>query len=251
MINDHQLLRYSRHILLDSFDVAGQEAILQSRVLVIGCGGLAHPALAYLVASGVGKVVLADDDTVELSNLQRQFWFDDGDIGTPKVLALQKHLQTHNADVQIEAHVVRADEAFLTEQIAAADAVLDCTDNFATRCLINRVAFALCKPLVAASALVFAGQLAVYDFRDGQGPCYQCLFGDDFDDTGASCAKNGVFSPLLGIVGAAQANETLKLLAGIPAPHQHYLHCFNALTFQWQKLQLTANPDCPVCAARH
>lgn len=247
MINDYQLLRYSRHILLDAVDVAGQEAILTSRILVIGCGGLAHSALAYLVASGVGHIVLADDDTVALSNLQRQFWFNESDIGRPKAIVLQQHLQAFNADVQIEAHVVRADEAFLCQHLANANAILDCTDNFATRCLINRVAFTLRKPLIAASALVFDGQLAVYDFRQGHGPCYQCLFGDEFDDTGASCAKNGVFAPLLGIMGAAQANETLKLLVGIGMPSQHYLHCFNALTFQWQKLQLSTNPDCSVC----
>lgn len=247
MINDHQLLRYSRHILLDSFDIAGQEAILNSRIVVIGCGGLAHPALAYLVASGVGQLVLVDDDTVELSNLQRQFWFTESDIGLPKATALQQHLQAHNADVNIEAHVIRADEAFLRRHLAAADAVLDCTDNFQTRCLINRMAFTLQKPLIAASALVFAGQLAVYDFRNGSGPCYQCLFGDDVNDIGASCAKNGVFAPLLGIMGAAQANEALKLLASMTVQHHHYLHCFNALTFQWQKLQLTANPACSVC----
>lgn len=248
MINDHQLLRYSRHILLHSFDIAGQEAILKSRILVIGCGGLAHPALAYLVSSGVGRLVLVDDDTVELSNLQRQFWFEESDIGMPKAVALQQHLQAHNPDVNIQAHVIRADETFLRRYLSETDAVLDCTDNFQTRCLINRMAFAVRKPLIAASALVFAGQLAVYDFRSGKGPCYQCLFGDDFNDTGSSCAKNGVFAPLLGIMGAAQANETLKLLAGINTKRNHYLHCFNALTFQWQKLQLTANPTCSVCA---
>ncbi|WP_197457529.1 HesA/MoeB/ThiF family protein [Snodgrassella sp. CFCC 13594] len=249
MINDTQLLRYSRHILLDDIDMAGQQAILSGRVLVVGCGGLAHPALAYLVSSGVGHITLVDDDTVDASNLQRQFWFTATDINQPKAQALSLRLRQHNPDTQISSHIQRADESFLATQLPLVDVVLDCTDNYATRQLINRCCFAARKPLVSASALVFAGQLAVYDFRQGHGPCYQCLFDGDFDDSDASCAKNGVFAPLLGIMGAAQANEALKLLANLNQDSSSYLHCFDARTFQWQRLRITAQTHCPICGS--
>ncbi|MDF7675192.1 HesA/MoeB/ThiF family protein [Neisseriaceae bacterium ESL0693] len=246
MINDKQLLRYSRHVLLNDIDVAGQEAIMAARVLVIGAGGLAHPALTYLVSSGAGQITVVDDDCVEISNLQRQFWFRDADIDQPKAHVLCAALQSHNPEVKLKALIQRADETLLNQLLPDMDVVLDCTDNIASRRLINRLCFQHRLPLVSAAALVFAGQLTVYDFRQGHGPCYQCLFADDLDDNGASCAKNGVFSPLLGIMGAAQAGEALKLLAGL---HEDgcYLHCFDGRHFQWQRFQLSAVADCPVC----
>ncbi|SCC21363.1 MULTISPECIES: HesA/MoeB/ThiF family protein [Snodgrassella] len=246
MITDEQLLRYSRHILLDKLDIAGQEAILAARALVIGAGGLAHPALTYLVSSGVGHITVVDNDSIEISNLQRQYWFSDQNIGEAKARVLCRQLQAHHPHAQLQPVVARADTSLLQQQVQHVDIVLDCTDNFASRRLINQVCFNARKPLVSASALVFAGQLAVYDFRDGHGPCYQCLFEKEMNDEGSSCAKNGVFAPLLGIMGAAQASEALQVIAGIH-PSGCWLHCFDAHHFQWQRLQLAANPDCPVC----
>ncbi|WP_370578450.1 ThiF family adenylyltransferase [Snodgrassella alvi] len=246
MITDEQLLRYSRHILLDKLDIAGQEAILAARALVIGAGGLAHPALTYLASSGIGHITVVDNDTIEISNLQRQFWFNDQDIGQAKAAILCRQLQTQYPQTGLKPIVARADASLLEQLVQHTDIILDCTDNFASRRLINQVCFNARKPLVSASALVFAGQLAVYDFRDGRGPCYQCLFEGEMNDEGASCAKNGVFAPLLGIMGAAQASEALQIIAGIH-PDGCWLHCFDACSFQWQRLQLAANPDCPVC----
>ncbi|WP_257379967.1 HesA/MoeB/ThiF family protein [Snodgrassella communis] len=246
MITDEQLLRYSRHILLDKLDIAGQEAILAAHALVIGAGGLAHPAITYLAASGVGHITVVDNDNIEISNLQRQFWFSDRDIGQAKARILCQQLQAYHPQTQLQPVVARADISLLQQLVYHADIILDCTDNFASRRLINQACFNARKPLVSASALVFAGQLAVYDFRDGHGPCYQCLFEGDMNDEGASCAKNGVFAPLLGIMGAAQASEALQIIAGIH-PTGCWLHCFDAHRFQWQRLQLAANPDCPVC----
>lgn len=246
MMNDEQLLRYSRHVLLNDIDIAGQEAIMAARVLVIGAGGLAHPALTYLVSSGVGEITVVDDDTVEISNLQRQFWFLESIVGQFKAEALCTALQPHNPEVRLRPLVQRADEVLLNHLLPHTDIVLDCTDNILSRRLINRLCFQHRKPLVSAAALVFAGQMTVYDFRQGHGPCYQCLFTDDMDDTGASCAKNGVFSPLLGIMGAAQAAETLKLLTGLQ-DDGCYLHCFDARHFQWQRFKLQADPHCTIC----
>ena len=246
MMNDEQLLRYSRHVLLNEIDIGGQEAILSGRILVIGAGGLAHPAVTYLVSSGVGHITIVDHDTVELSNLQRQYWFRETDIGQPKAEVLCCAVQTQNPEVRLKAIVQRADENLLTELLSQVDVVLDCTDNIATRRLINKVCFQQHTVLISASALVFSGQLAVYDFRNGQGPCYQCLFADEFDDIGASCAKNGVFAPLLGVMGAAQAGEALKILAGL-IDKSCYLYCFDARYFHWQQLQLNTNPQCLIC----
>lgn len=249
MITDEQLLRYSRHILLDELDVAGQEAILAGRVLVIGAGGLAHPALSYLVSSGVQHITIVDDDRIELSNLSRQFWFTDSDVGQHKVSVLSKRLHQLNPQAQIQPVVARANALLLQQLIESVDLVLDCTDNYFSRSLINRVCLQLHKPLISASALVFSGQLAVYDFRHGQGPCYQCLFSGEINDQAASCAKHGVFSPLLGMMGSAQASEALQLLAGIH-PDGCWLHHFDARHFQWQKLRLSANPSCTVCSKK-
>lgn len=247
MITDEQLLRYSRHILLDEIDIAGQESILNGRILVIGAGGLAHPALIYLISSGVEQLTIIDDDQIELSNLARQFWFNKHDIGRNKVSVLSQRLQNLNPAAQIHPIVAKADLTLLQQQVPWADVVLDCTDNYASRSLINQVCFQHRKVLVSASALIFSGQLAVFDFRQGQGPCYQCLFNGKVSDQDASCAKNGVYSPLLGIMGSAQANEALQILAGIH-DQQGYLHCFDARHFQWQKFQLNANPSCSVCS---
>lgn len=247
MITDEQLLRYSRHILLDEIDIAGQESILNGRILVIGAGGLAHPALTYLISSGVQQLTIIDDDQIELSNLARQFWFNTHDIGRKKVSVLSQRLQNLNPAAQIQPIVAKADLTLLQQQVPWADVVLDCTDNYASRSLINQVCFQHRKVLVSASALIFSGQLAVFDFRQGQGPCYQCLFNGKVSDQDASCAKNGVYSPLLGIMGSAQANEALQILAGIH-DQQGCLHCFDARHFQWQKFQLNANPSCSVCS---
>lgn len=249
MMNDEQLLRYSRHILLNDIDMAGQETILAARILIIGAGGLAHPAITYLVSSGVGQITIIDNDTIEISNLQRQYWFSESDIGQAKATVLCRTIQPHNPEVRLQAIVQRADEALLSQYANETDLILDCTDNMASRRLINRFCFQHRIPLISASALVFSGQLAVYDFRQSQGPCYQCLFNDEMNDSDASCAKNGVFAPLLGIMGAAQAAEALKLLTGLSHSHG-YLHCFDARQFHWQRFKLNPSPSCPVCGTQ-
>lgn len=246
MITEKQLLRYSRHILLNEVDIAGQEAILAGRILVIGAGGLAHPALTYLVSSGVQHIIIVDNDQIELSNLQRQFWFIDNDIGQYKATILSQRLQQLNRQAQIMPIVAKADITLLQQLSLSVDLVLDCTDNFSTRSLINRICFQQRKPLISASALIFSGQLAVYDFRNGQGPCYQCLFSGEINDQEASCAKHGVFSPLVGIMGSAQASETLQLLAGIH-PDGCWIYNFDVRRFQWQNFQLSVNPFCSIC----
>lgn len=246
-MNDHQLLRYSRHILLDEIGIEGQEKILAARVLVVGCGGLGAAALPYLAASGVGKLIIADHDTIDDTNLQRQTAFTEADIGQAKAQVMAGRLKAANSACDITALTEKLNEARLTELMRTADIVLDCTDNYPTRQAINRAAVATRTPLVSGAAVRFEGQIAVYRPDLPDSPCYACLFDGDTADDGA-CALFGVFSPLVGIIGATQAAEALKLLTGVGEPAHGKLKTYNALTGKWQEFLFTQNPDCNVCA---
>jgi len=249
-MQDSQLLRYARHILLDEFGIEGQERLMAARVLIVGVGGLGSPAACYLASSGVGEIVLADDDRVELSNLQRQILHTTERIGQYKVESGRVMLAQLNPEVTVTPLRTRLDEAALREQAARVDLVLDCSDNFATRHAINRACVATGKPLVSGAAIRFDGQIGVYDLRDAQAPCYHCLFPDSDDVDTANCATTGVFAPLLGIIGSMQAAEALKLLTGIGQTLSGRLLWLDARTMQWRSVALARDPACPVCGQR-
>ncbi|THF62338.1 molybdopterin-synthase adenylyltransferase MoeB [Pseudothauera nasutitermitis] len=248
-MNDHQLLRYSRHILLPELDVAGQEAILGARVLVIGAGGLGSPAAMYLAAAGVGTLVLADGDTVDLTNLQRQILHGEADVGRAKVESGRDSVLRLNPGVRVEALAHRLEGAELDEQVAAADVVLDCCDNFATRHAVNRACVRHRRPLVSGAGIRFDGQVSVFDLRPGrEGPCYNCLFPEDLEAEEVRCAVMGVFAPLVGIIGATQAAEALKLLVGCGKTLAGRLLLLDGLAMEWRSVSLGRDPGCAVCA---
>ena len=216
-MNDNQLLRYSRHILLDQIGIEGQQALLNARVLVIGAGGLGSPAAMYLAAGGVGQLTLVDDDTVDLTNLQRQIAHVTQRVGQPKVASARTTLQAINPEIDVIALQERVDGARLAELVAASTVVLDCTDNFATRHAVNRACVAHRVPLVSGAVIRFDGQVSVFDPRTGAQPCYSCLFPQDQQFSDEACSTMGVFAPLVGVVGSMQAAEALKLIMGIGA----------------------------------
>ena len=247
MLNDQELLRYSRHILLPEIDLDGQEKIKNAHVIVVGCGGLGNAAAPLLVAAGIGKITLIDFDEIDLSNLQRQIHFETADIGLNKAVTLQKHLEKLNPNVEIQVVTAKADEESLLPLAQNADMILDCTDNFAIRLVTNSVALHYNIPLISGSAIRFEGQLAIYDFRDEKSACYRCLFAGAHSDDGA-CALMGVFSPVLQIIGAMQAQEALKIILGLPVM-VNQMKIYNALTGDWQKFKYSRNPKCSVCHA--
>jgi adenylyltransferase/sulfurtransferase len=247
-MNDQQLLRYSRHILLAEFGVEGQQRLLESRALIIGAGGLGSPAAMYLAAAGVGHIVLADGDSVDLTNLQRQILHATTAVGQPKVESGKSTLAALNPEVQVLALGQRLEGAALEEQIAAADVVLDCCDNFATRLAVNRACVRHRKPLVSGAAIRFDGQLAVFDLRREDSPCYACLFPEDGETEALRCAVTGVFAPLTGMIGTAQAAEALKLLTGVGETLAGRLMILDALASRWREIRLRREPACPVCA---
>ncbi|NMG14771.1 HesA/MoeB/ThiF family protein [Aromatoleum bremense] len=249
-MNDDQLLRYSRHILLPEIGVEGQEAILASRVLVIGAGGLGSPAAMYLAAAGVGTVVLCDGDTVDLTNLQRQILHSAEGVGRLKVESGRDTLLRLNPQARIEPLAMRLEGAALDEQVAAADLVLDCSDNFATRHAINRACVRFRKPLVSGAAIRFDGQVSVFDLRRSDSPCYHCLFPEGQDVDEVRCAVMGVFAPLTGIIGATQAAEALKLLIGCGTSLDGRLLLLDGLAMEWRSVLLGRDPACEVCAGR-
>ncbi|WP_459616018.1 HesA/MoeB/ThiF family protein [Bordetella sp. 2513F-2] len=249
-MNDQQLLRYARHILLDELGIEGQEAFLAGRALVIGAGGLGSPAALYLATAGVGHLVLADDDQVELSNLQRQILHTTASLGRPKAESGRDMLAAFNPDAQVDARVERLQDEALDAAVAAADVVLDCSDNFATRHAINRACVRHARPLVSGAAIRFDGQVSVYDLRDPQAPCYHCLFPEADDVEDVSCATTGVFAPLVGIIGSMQAAEALKLLAGVGQPLVGRLLQLDARTMHWHTIKFRRDPECPVCGHR-
>jgi molybdopterin/thiamine biosynthesis adenylyltransferase len=249
-MDDTQLLRYSRHILLSELGVDAQQRFGESHALVVGIGGLGNPVAQFLAAAGVGTLTLVDADRVDLTNLQRQILFDTNVVGQPKVEAAMARIAAVNPEVRVVIRAERVGLEELTPLAAAADVVVDCSDNFATRHAINRACVAARKPLVSGAAIRFDGQIAVFDARDPDNPCYHCLFaeGAEFEET--RCATMGVFAPLVGIVGATQAAEALKLLAPAGRTLAGRLLLLDALTMQWREVRVVRDPDCAVCARR-
>lgn len=249
-MNDDQLLRYSRHILLPQIGIEGQDAIVNARVLVVGAGGLGSPAAMYLAAAGVGTLVLADGDTVDMTNLQRQILHSQEGVGRLKVESGRDTLARLNPEVKVVPLAHRLEGGALEEEVSLADVVLDCSDNFVTRHAINRACVAKGKPLVSGAAIRFDGQVSVFDMRQAESPCYHCLFPEGEDVEEIRCAVMGVFAPLTGIVGAVQAAEALKLLAGCGEPLVGRLLLLDGLAMDWRTIRLGRDPSCPVCATR-
>ncbi len=250
-MTDEQLLRYSRHILLNELGVEGQERILAAHVLVIGAGGLGSAAALYLGSAGVGRITLVDHDLVDLTNLQRQIAHTVARVGQPKVESARQAILAINPEVRVDALRVRADAALLDEWLAQVDLVLDCCDNFATRHAINAACVRHAKPLVSGAAIRFDGQVAVYDASDAQSPCYACLFPPESAVEETQCATMGVFAPLVGVIGAMQAGEALKCLSGAGRPLTGRLLMLDARNMECHSMRIPRNPDCVVCAAHH
>lgn len=246
-MNDQQLLRYSRHILLPQIGIEGQERLLAARALVVGAGGLGSPAAMYLASAGLGTIVLCDDDTVDLTNLQRQILHRTASVGRPKVLSGRDTLAQINPEVNVMALERRLEGAGFEEQVAAADVVLDCSDNFATRHALNRACVKFRKPLVSGAAIRFDGQVSVFDLRRPESPCYNCLFPEGQDAEEVRCAVMGVFAPLVGIIGATQAAEALKLVAGCGESLSGRLLLLDGLRMEWRAIALAKDPGCAVC----
>ena len=247
-MNDEQLQRYSRQILLSQVDVAGQQKLLDARVLIIGLGGLGSPLAMYLAAAGVGHLVITDNDTVDLSNLQRQIMHRTQDIGRAKTDSARTTLSALNPSVKITAYDHRLTEEELEREVALADAVADASDNFATRFMLNAVCVKTRKPLVSGAAIRMEGQVAVFDHRRDDSPCYRCLY-RDVPGEKEGCAQLGVLAPLPGIIGCVQAVEVIKLLLNIGAPLNGRLLLLDALAMEWRTVTLRKDPACPVCAA--
>jgi molybdopterin/thiamine biosynthesis adenylyltransferase len=249
-MDDRQLLRYSRHILLNEIGIEGQERWLAARALVIGAGGLGSPAALYLAAAGVGSITLVDDDAVDLTNLQRQIMHTTARVGQPKVDSGRQALLQINPDIQVCALHERAQGERLMELVRAADVVLDCSDNFATRHAVNRACAAAGVALVAGAVIRFDGQLSVYDVRDAASPCYACVFPADAGFEDAACSTLGVFAPLVGVIGAMQAAEALKLLAGGAPSLAGRLLMLDGRHMEWSEIRVARKADCPVCRTR-
>lgn len=246
MLTDDELLRYSRQILLPRFDVAGQMRLKSARVLVVGAGGLGCPAALYLGSAGVGRLTIADDDQVEVPNLQRQIAFDGHQVGAGKAAALAERLLAINPLIDVVPISQRLAGDDLAKAVADADLVLDCTDNFSTRFEINRACVAARVPLVSGAAIRAEGQLAVFDPRAPDSPCYQCLYPDQGEEE-LTCSEAGVMGPLVGMIGAAQAMEAIKLIAGVGRPLTGRLLLLDAWQMEWREMGLARDPGCPVC----
>ncbi|WP_339673114.1 molybdopterin-synthase adenylyltransferase MoeB [Dasania marina] len=248
-MNDEQLLRYSRHIMMPDFDVAGQQALINAKVLIVGMGGLGCPVALYLAAAGVGELWLADFDAVDVSNLQRQIAHDVADVGRPKVISVRERIAAINSDVRVECINEHLAGQLLDDALKHVDVVVDASDNFATRFDINRACVAAKKPLVSGAAIRSEGQVAVFDSRDANSPCYRCLYDDNADDSQLSCSQSGVLSPLVGVIGSMQALETIKVISGFGQSLTGQLMIFDAKVMEWRKLTLPKNTSCPVCAS--
>ncbi|QJQ97201.1 MULTISPECIES: HesA/MoeB/ThiF family protein [Halomonadaceae] len=251
-MNDEALLRYSRQIMLEPIEIAGQERLLASHVLVIGAGGLGSPVVLYLAAAGVGRLTIADADEVELSNLQRQIAHGQADLGRNKAHSAAASAQELNPGCDVVALQTHLDGEALQAAIEASDLVIDCTDRFSSRYAINRACLAADRPLVSGAAIRFSGQLAVFDPRDAESPCYACLYppGEAGEsDEELSCAENGVVAPLVGVIGTFQALEAVKLLSGAGTPHQG-LSTFDGLRGEWRRFRVPRDLQCPACRHR-
>jgi len=249
-MDDQQLLRYSRHILLDEIGIEGQQRLLQSHALVIGAGGLGSPALLYLASAGVGSITVVDDDTVDFTNLQRQIAHAEARVGQPKVASAAAGMRALNSEAVVHTIARRLDETELAEQVAQADVVLDCSDNYPTRQAVNAACVRAGKPLVSGAAIGFDAQISVWDTRQPGQPCYACVFAPDAEVDAVRCATMGVFAPLVGMIGAMQAAEALKLLVPVGQPLAGRLLMLDARYMQWNEMRVACDPDCRVCRGR-
>ncbi len=245
-MKDEQLLRFSRQIMLPTMDVAGQQQLLDATVLIVGMGGLGCPAAMYLSAAGVGHLIIADDDTVEITNLQRQIAHEQSNLGESKVSSAETTLKGLNPDVRITQIKNRLEGDLLEQVVVSADVVVDASDNFNTRFAVNQSCLKNKKPLVSGAAIRMEGQVAVFDSENPESPCYQCLY-SECDDDDASCSQNGVMAPLVGIIGSVQAMETIKLITGIGNSLVGRLLLLDAATMQWREMKLPRDPSCPAC----
>jgi len=250
-MRDDELLRYSRHILLDEIGIEGQERIAKSHAVVIGAGGLGSPVALYLGSAGVGRITVVDHDVVDMTNLQRQIAHTMARVGEPKVASIETAIHAINPNVQVTPVIARADAALLDALVATADVVLDCCDNFTTRHAINAACVKHRKPLVSGAAIRFDGQICVYDLRNSNSPCYACVFPPDntFEET--RCATMGVFAPLVGIIGSIQAAEALKLLSGAGRPLTGRLLMLDGRGMEFNEVRIGRQTDCPVCGKAH
>jgi molybdopterin/thiamine biosynthesis adenylyltransferase len=246
-MTDEQLLRYSRHILLDEIGVEGQQRLAAAHALVIGAGGLGSPVALYLGTAGVGTITIVDHDVVDLTNLQRQIAHDLARVGMAKAESAVQSIRAINPDLSLNAVVQRADATSLDVMVTAADVVLDCSDNFATRHAVNAACVRHRRPLVSGAAIGFDGQVSVYDSRAPEAPCYACIFPPDAAFEEARCATMGVFAPLVGIIGTVQAAEALKLLVGIGTSLAGRLQMLDARTMEWNEIRIARQPHCAVC----
>jgi len=248
-MNDEQLLRYSRQLMLPQVDVAGQQKLLDSTVLIMGMGGLGSPAAMYLAAAGVGHLILADFDQVELSNLQRQIVHREDCVGLSKVDSAKQTLQTLNSEIKITLISKKLTKESLLTWLKQVDCVVDGTDNFTARFGINEACVKSQTPLVSGAAIRFEGQVSVFDSSKG-GPCYQCLYPDTGEELAQTCSENGVLSPVVGIIGSIQATEVLKQLIGIGTTLASRLLLLDALTMEWRTVKLKQDPQCPMCQSK-
>ncbi|SEQ85604.1 Molybdopterin or thiamine biosynthesis adenylyltransferase [Nitrosomonas sp. Nm51] len=246
-MNNRQLLRYSRHILLPEIDISGQEKLLKTHVLIIGAGGLGSPAALYLAASGIGKLTICDGDTVDLTNLQRQIVHPSSAIGLSKTESAQHTLSRLNPEINVISYPNHVKEADLQQLVAVSDAVIDASDNFATRHSINKACVALQKPLISGAAVRFEAQVSVFDLRLQHSPCYHCLYPLHGESEDMPCAIMGIFSPLVGIIGSIQAAETLKILLNIGKTLNGRLLLLDGLTMNWRTIKLKKDPFCELC----
>ena len=246
-MNDEQLLRYSRQIMLPAIDIEGQSKLLSSTVFILGLGGLGSPAAMYLASAGVGKLILCDDDKVDLSNLQRQIAHHTADIGIAKTQSAKNTLLALNPEISVETIDKRLNRTELLDQIKTCDVVVDASDNFETRFLLNEVCVHLKKPLVSGAAIRMEGQISVFSNHSPQDPCYRCLYRDG-TETAESCSESGVLSPITGIIGSLQALETLKLLTKVGSILSGRLLIFDGVTLEWREIRLKKDPQCPVCS---
>lgn len=245
-MNDNQLLRYSRQIMLPQCDMAGQQKLLAARVLIVGAGGLGSPAAMYLAAGGVGHITIYDNDEVDLSNLQRQIAHHTDDVGIDKVISTHNTLKQLNPDVEVTAVKQRLQGGQLDEEVNKADVVLDCSDNFGTRFAINKACVNFQKPLVSGAAIRFEGQVSVFTQGFNDSPCYNCLYKDEGDEN-LNCATNGVIAPITGIVGSIQALEAMKIILNAGESLTGRLLLIDGLTMNIKTMRFKKNPGCPTC----
>ena len=245
-MNDEQLLRYSRQILLPQFGIEGQQKLLDAHALIIGLGGLGSPVAMYLAAAGIGELTLVDNDRVDLSNLQRQIIHGMDNLGQPKVESAKQALLKLNPGIRIHCIDHKLEDAELLQQVGKVDVVIDATDNFPSRFAINRACVSQKKPLVSGAAIRLEGQVSIFDMRHDNSPCYRCLY-DEEGGVAETCSENGVLSPMVGIIGSIQAMETIKLITGIGEPLTGKLLINDSLHQEWRSMKLRKDPACPVC----